>query len=98
MPFARYLFTAVARAALLPPGVLPPRRDLPGRRRPALLRADRTDLWQVLFLSWMMIYGDATDEAYTQSLRRTGNRYAPARGAADRSATEGPRSRQSHAA
>jgi len=35
-------------------------------------------VWQVLFLWWMMIYGNATDEEYAQSMRGTGNRYVPA--------------------
>jgi hypothetical protein len=65
MPAARYLFTAVGAPRFCPP----------------CFRADRENLSQVLFLSWMMIYGDMTEEEGAQAMRRAGNRYAPARSA-----------------
>jgi hypothetical protein len=82
MPAARYLFTAVGAPRFCPQASCA--GTCQGGDGPPCFRADRENLSQVLLLSWMMIYGDMTEEECAQAMRRTGNRYAPARGAGSR--------------
>ena len=78
MPFVRYVFTAVGAPRFCPQASCGRAGTCQGGDGPPCFRADRKDLSQVLFLWWMMIYGNATDEEYAQSMRGTGNRYAQA--------------------
>ena len=81
MPAARYLFTAVGAPRFCPQASCRRAGTCQGGDGPPCFRADRENLSQVLFLSWMMIYGDMTEEEGAQAMRRAGNRYAPARSA-----------------
>jgi hypothetical protein len=78
MPFARYVFTDVGAPRFCPEAACRRAGTCQGGDGPPCFRADRQNLWQVLFLWWMMIYGNATDEEYEQSMRAKGNRYAQA--------------------
>ena len=78
MPFVRYVFTAVGAPRFCPQASCGRAGTCQGGDGPPCFRADRKDLSQVLFLWWMMIYGNATDEEYAQSMGGTGNRYAQA--------------------
>jgi hypothetical protein len=90
MPFARYIFTVVGAPRFCPQASCRRAGNCQGGDGPPCFRADRKNLWQVLFLWWMMIYGGATDEHYEQSMRGTGNRYAPADAAASPARGAGP--------
>jgi hypothetical protein len=76
MPAARYLFTAVGAPRFCPQASCPRAGTCQGGDGPPCFRADRENLSQVLFLSWMMIFGEMTEEECAQAMRRTGNRYA----------------------
>ena len=78
MPFVRYVFTDVGAPRFCPQASCRRAGTCQGGDGPPCFRADRKNLWQVLFLWWMMIYGNATDEEYEQSMRGTCNRYAQA--------------------
>ena len=84
LPFARHVFTLLGGARDCRVRKCRRMKSCQGRDGPPCFRADREDLSQVLLLSWMMIYGDMTEEECAQAMRRTGNRYAPARGAGSR--------------
>ena len=82
MPFARYVFTVVGAPRFCPQASCRRAGTCQGGDGPPCFRADRENLSQVLFLSWMMIYGDMTEEEGAQAMRRAGNRYAPAEASA----------------
>jgi hypothetical protein len=91
MPFARYLFTVVGAPRYCPQATCRRAGSCKGGDGPPCFRADRKNLWQVLFLWWMMIYGGCTNEQYEQSMRSKGNRYAPPEAPASRARRAGTR-------
>ena len=77
MPAARYLFTAVGAPRFCPQASCRRAGTCQGGDGPPCFRADRKYLWHVLFLWWMRVYADCTDEEYEASLRAKGSPYAP---------------------
>jgi hypothetical protein len=82
LPFVKPVFTEVGAPRFCPQAACRRARACQGGDGPPCFRADRKDLSQVLFLWWVWTYGGATEEECAQSLRATGNRYAPAEPAA----------------
>jgi hypothetical protein len=89
MPAAGYLFTVVGAPRFCPEASCRRAGTCQGGDGPPCFRADRKNLSQVLFLSWMMIYGDMAEEECARAMRRTGNRYALARRAGSRGKRRG---------
>jgi len=89
MPFAQFVFTEVGAQRFCPQAACRRARSCQGGEGPPCFRADRADLLQVLFLWWMMIYGNMPDDEYEKALRNRANRYA----LADEPNPPGPRTR-----
>ena len=78
MPFVQYVFTEVGAPRFCPVPACHRAKACQGGNGPPCFRVDRRDLSQVLFLWWMRMYADATDEDYDEALRARRSRYAPA--------------------
>jgi hypothetical protein len=77
MAFARRVFTLVGAPRLCPEAACRRAGECGGGDGPPCLRADRERLLHVLFLWWMRIYEDLSDEEYAASLRAKRSPYAP---------------------
>jgi hypothetical protein len=77
LPFAQFVFTEVGAPRRCPEAACRRAGACGGGDGPPCFRADRKYLWHVLFLWWMRVYADCTDEEYEASLRAKGSPYAP---------------------
>ena len=73
----RHVFGLVGAPRLCPETVCKRSGACRGGDGPPCYRADRDNLSQVLFLWWMRVYEDLSDEEYDEALRLKGSPYAP---------------------
>ena len=90
MPFAQEVFRIIGAPRLCPEMVCRRSGACRGGDGPPCYRADRKHLAQVLFLWWMRLFADLSDEEFEQALRLKGSPYAtPTEETADGGARKG---------